>query len=411
LANLGAVAGRPRDEYGVEPMAFAELRPGCYDLKARIDDVDANGVLGSMCFPSLMGFGGGLAMRQPDKAYGKALIQAYNDWHVHECAGGAPGRIIPLGTLPIWDINASVAEAKRLASLGVHAVTIPENPAFDRTLPSVHSDHWDPLWRGCADNDIIVYCHIGPGSPCAQTSPDEPVSAWMVTVTLATSFNAADWLFAPMWKKFPSLRMALSEANIGWIPLLMERADFIYDHHGAWTHEDFGGELPSDVFRRHFIVCFIDDKFGLKNRHEIGIDKITWECDYPHSDSTWPDSAAVLWKGVKDIPDDELNKITHLNAMREFSFRPFDHLSREKCTVGALKHAAREVDTRPKRGLGGGQTGRKKPSHGGRHEHSVAEATVRNGGLARMALVSTAHVITGSASGSRSLEERAWPHR
>src|SRR5262245_26707225 len=100
LANLGAVAGRPRDEYGVEPMAFAELRPGCYDIKARIDDMNANGVLGSMCFPSLMGFGGGLAMRQPDKDFGKALVRAYNDWHVYEWAGAAPGRIIPLGTLP-----------------------------------------------------------------------------------------------------------------------------------------------------------------------------------------------------------------------------------------------------------------------------------------------------------------------
>jgi len=359
VANLGAVAGRPRDEYGVEPMAFAELRPGCYNVKARVDDMNANGVLGSMCFPSIMGFGGGLAMRLSDKEYSKALVQAYNDWHVHEWAGGAPGRFIPLGTLPIWDLEASVTEAKRLAKLGVHAVTIPENLAFDGTLPSAHSSHWDPLWKVCSDNAIVICCHIGSGGVPPQTHPDEPVAAWMVTVPLATSFNAADWLHSPVWKKFPDLRLCLSEANIGWVPFLMERADFILDHHGAWTRSDFGDMKPSEVFRKHFIVCFIDDKFGMKNRHEIGVERITWECDYPHSDSTWPDSASVLWECVKDIPDSEIDQITHLNAMREFNFRPFDVLKREDCTVGALQHAARHIDTKPKRGLGGAKPGGK----------------------------------------------------
>jgi hypothetical protein len=174
---------------------------------------------------------------------------------------------------------------------------------------------------------------------------------------MATSFAAADWLFAPMWKKFPDLRLALSEAGIGWIPFLLERADFVYDHHHAWTHSNFAGSRPSEVFRRHFIACFIDDKYGLKNRHELGIDRITWECDYPHSDCTWPDSPEILWEGMKSIPQDEINQMTHLNAMREFHFDPLSTLDRENCTVGALRAAAAHVDTRPTSGLGGARPG------------------------------------------------------
>ena len=73
-------------------------------------------------------------------------------------------------------------------------------------------------------------------------------------------------------------------------------------HHRAWTHQDFGDKLPSDVFREQVVTCFIDDAFGLKNRHEIGIDMITWECDYPHSDTTWPQAPEILSRCLKDVP-------------------------------------------------------------------------------------------------------------
>lgn len=128
MAGLNAVVGRPRSEYGIEPMSFGQVRAGSYDINARIDDMNANGVLGSMCFPTLLGFGGGLASSFEDKEYALSLVRAYNDWHVHEWVGGAPGRLIPLGLLPLWDMPGTVAEVKRLSALGVHAVCFPDNP-------------------------------------------------------------------------------------------------------------------------------------------------------------------------------------------------------------------------------------------------------------------------------------------
>jgi predicted TIM-barrel fold metal-dependent hydrolase len=310
-----------------------------------------------MCFPNLLGFGGGLALSSHDREYGKALCQAYNDWYVADWAGAAPGRLIPLAVLPLWNVEASVQEIKRLAALDVHAFVFPENPGYENRLPSIHSDSWDPLWRAASDHAMVVCCHIGTAAPPPVTTPDETAVAWCTSLPLATNSALADWIFAPMWRKFPSLRVAMAEAGIGWIPFLVERADQSYLHHRAWTNTDLGKDMPSEIFRRHFIVCALSDKIGFQHHDIIGIDNITWESDYPHSDCTWPNSPELAWEGVKNLPDELINKVTHLNVMRDFHFDPFKHMSRDKATVGALRFAARHVDTSPIRHLGGTRPG------------------------------------------------------
>ena len=119
-------------------------------------------------------------------------------------------------------------------------------------------------------------------------------------------------------RSIPTLKIALSEGGTGWIPYFLDRVDRTYEMHSTWTHQDFGGKLPSEVFREHFMTCFISDPIGVKNRHEIGIDNICWEMDYPHSDSMWPGAPEELGAvfDTYNVPDDEINKITHENAMR-----------------------------------------------------------------------------------------------
>ncbi|MFD6455518.1 amidohydrolase family protein, partial [Nocardia sp. NPDC060220] len=129
-------------------------------------------------------------------------------------------------------------------------------------------------------------------------------------------------------------------------PYFLERVDRTFEMHSTWTMQDFGGRLPSEVFRDHFMTCFISDPIGVRLRHEIGIDNIMWEMDYPHSDSMWPDAPEVLEQvlGREQVPDDEIDKMTHLNAMRWYSFDPFQHIPREQATVGALRAAAADHD-------------------------------------------------------------------
>lgn len=355
--GLNSVVGRPKEEYGMEPLGYEQMRRGTWSIQDRVDDMNANGVLGSLCFPTFPGFAGQRFQNHPDRAVSLAAIQAYNDWHLHDWCNAAPGRFIPLMLVPWWDMQAAAAEVERLAKQGVHAVSLSDNPAI-HGFPSIHSDYWDPLWKACSDHNVVICCHIGTGVKANHASDLSPIDAWITSMPISIANSAADWIWAPMWKKFPKLRMALSEGSIGWIPYLLERADFTHRHHNAWTNSNFGGQMPSDIFNKHFITCFIEDKFGLQNLSFMNQDMVTWESDYPHSDCTWPHSPEVAWEGLQHLPEETINKLTHLNAMREFSFDPFSIHARENCTVGALRAQAKHVKTEPALGLGGADHGR-----------------------------------------------------
>jgi hypothetical protein len=337
--GLNAVAGRPRSEFGIEPASFDDMRPGCFDIHERVKDMDANGVLGSMCFPSMPQFCGQLFARTPDKDVAAAMIRAYNDWHVDEWCGTYPGRFIPLGLPMMWDPDLLAAEVHRLAAKGCRAVTFSENPAAIG-YPSLHSDYWDPFWAACADERTVVCMHIGSSSQLVVTASDAPMDVLITCQPVTLLQCAADLIWSPMFRKFPDLRVALSEGGIGWIPYFLERIDYVYDHHKAWTGQDFGSQLPSEVFNEHVITCFIDDAVGVENRGHLNMDNITWECDYPHSDSTWPTSPETAKRYLEGLSDEEIDKITHLNAMVHFSYDPFAHRERAECTVGALRRQA-----------------------------------------------------------------------
>jgi predicted TIM-barrel fold metal-dependent hydrolase len=334
--GLNAVAGRPKEEYGIEPTSFDEIRPGTYDIHERIKDMSAGGILASMNFPSFPGFSGRLFAACADKDLALAVLRAYNDWHIDEWAGTYPGRIIPMALPVLWDAEECAREVRRVARKGCHSLTFTENPA---TLgyPSFHSDHWDPLWRAVSEENVVVSIHLGSSGQLSMTAPDAPVDVMITLQPMNICQAAADLLWSRVIKNFPDIRFALSEGGTGWIPYFLDRLDRTYDMHHLWTGQDFGGKRPSEVFREHFLTCFIADPVGIALRHMIGLDNIAWECDYPHSDSSWPHAPEELAAVAHDVPDAELAKITCENALRWYSFDPFAHRSRERSTVGALR--------------------------------------------------------------------------
>jgi predicted TIM-barrel fold metal-dependent hydrolase len=296
-----------------------------------------------MCFPSFPQFCGQLFARTQDKDVALAMIRAYNDWHIDEWCGTYPGRFIPLSLPPVWDPQLMADEVHRVAAKGCHAVTFSENPE-KLGHPSFHSPHWDPFWQACSEEGTIICLHIGSSSQMVVTSAEAPINVMITLQPMNIVQAASDLLWSRVLQQFPAVRFALSEGGTGWIPYFLERVDYVYHHHRAWTGQDLGDMLPSQLFRERIITCFIDDAVGLELRHHIGVDSMTWECDYPHSDSTWPTSPETLSKSLTGIPDDEIDKITHLNAMRFFQYDPFAHRAREACTVAALRAEAAGVD-------------------------------------------------------------------
>ncbi|MGW4365815.1 amidohydrolase family protein [Nocardia takedensis] len=337
---LNAVAGRPKEEYGLEPDGLDEIRPGCFDVDERIKDMNAGGILASLNFPSFPGFAGRLFATE-DSDFSLALVRAYNDWHIDEWCGAYPGRFIPMALPVIWDAELCAAEVRRVAAKGVHALTFSENPAA-LGYPSFHDPFWNPLWKALVDTDTVLSVHIGSSGRLSIPAVDSPPDVMITLQPLNIVQAAADLLWSRPVKDYPDLKIALSEGGTGWIPYFLERVDRTFEMHATWTLQDFGGKLPSEVFRDHFLTCFISDPVGVRLRHEIGLDNISWEMDYPHSDSMWPDAPEVLHELLtrENVPDDEIDKMTHLNAMRWYSFDPFAHVPREKATVGALRAAA-----------------------------------------------------------------------
>ena len=233
-----------------------------------------------------------------------------------------PGGFIPLSLPAIWDPNWPPPRSTRVAKKGCHAVTFSENPE-KLGWPSLHSEHWDPFWAG-----LLGGGHRGVPAhrarPRSWSSPrsEAPIDVLITLQPMNVVQAAADLLWSPVLRKFPDLRIALSEGGIGWIPYFLERVDYVYQHHQAWTGQDFGDLLPSQVFKERIITCFIDDAFGVANRHYLNMDNITWECDYPHSDSTWPQAPGDGDEVPGGVPDDEVNKITHLQRHAPLPLRP-----------------------------------------------------------------------------------------
>lgn len=347
--GLNAVVGRVPEEYGMEPQSLEQVRKGCYDPKARIDDMNVNGIAASLNFGSVGGFDGSRCFHKaPDLTLAVKHLRAYNDWHILEWCGFDRSRFIPCALLPTWDMNATVAEIKRIATLGCTSVTLSENPTR-MGLPSIHNAYWEPMWKALAEHNITICLHIGSGNPPPHASDETPIEAWITTMPMSISVGAADWLQLEALQRYSNLKIILSESGIGWVPYFMERADFSHSRHKAWTHSGYGGKKPSEVFRDHFMTCFIDDAFGLQNLGAIGEDNVAYECDYPHSDALWPEVPEYLWKSLQHLTDTQIDKITHLNAMHWLHHDLFKHYKRDELTVGALRAraAADKVDITP----------------------------------------------------------------
>lgn len=276
----------------LDPITYDDMRPGCYQQAPRLEDMDANHTDASLCFPSFSRFCGQTFYERQDKDLALLCVKAYNDWMIDEwCAGVGSGRLIPLTLIPLWDADLAADEVRRCADKGSHAVAFSECPPY-LGLPSIHSGAWEPFFRACEETETVINMHIGSSSKLPSTSADAPL---VVTIAL-TAQNAqnalVDWLTSGALVRHKTLKIALSEGQVGWMPFLLERLD------SAWERsESYEPELleripnrPSSYVPGRVYGCIFDDMSGLQIRDKIGMGQIMFETDYPHADSTYPHS-------------------------------------------------------------------------------------------------------------------------
>ena len=314
--RLSAAAGFDRDEVKVTGITYEEMRRGCWDPVARLEDMDVNHTEASLAFPSFPRFCGQTFKEAADKQLADLCVKAYNDWMVEEWCAGSGGRLIPLIIIQLWDAELAAQEIYRNAERGVHAVCFSEIPPY-LGLPSIHSDHWHPFFRACEETQTTINMHIGSSSKMPSTSADAPAAAGS-TLTFGNAMSSmTDWLFSGNLVRFPELTIAYSEGQIGWIPYILERADKVWEDNRAWGGvSDLVAEPPSTYYYRQVFGCFFDDVHGLDSLDVVCEDNITFETDYPHSDSTWPHTLETAKKLMGHLPPETIRKLVRGNAIR-----------------------------------------------------------------------------------------------
>ena len=246
-----------------------------------------------------------------------AVTRAWNDWLYEAWWQPYPDRIIPCGITFLADPELGAAEIRRNADRGFRSVTLPERP-HRIDLPSLFSGYWDPIIAACEETDTVISLHVG-SSGMPDMSADSPMVPLGATLFGQMSLSAcAEWLWSGLPARFADIKIAMSEGGIGWVAMLLDRLDNIVDRSGYGRDYDASGLLPAEVLARNFWFCTIDDPSTIDTRHRIGIDHVMIEVDYPHGDSTWPDTQEVIRRYWGHLPVEDLRKMTHENAAQLF---------------------------------------------------------------------------------------------
>ncbi|TML18514.1 MAG: amidohydrolase [Actinobacteria bacterium] len=284
---LNACAGYDESEWWMGPIAFDQMRAGCYEPSARLADMDLNHVEASLCFPTFPRFCGQLFAERSDKELALACVRAH----------------------------LAADEVRRNAARGVRAVAFSELPG-KLGLPTIHDrDHyWEPFFAACNDTGTAIFMHIGSGSHWMTSSPDAPPAVTAILVFMTSVMSLSDWLFSGALARYPNLRVCFAEGQIGWMPYVIERADNLWKKE-IWSTDGNRLPEPPSTYMRQVYGCFYDDLTGLEARDRIGIEQITFETDYPHQDSTWPHTLEAVRKFAPSLRADELAKVLRLNAL------------------------------------------------------------------------------------------------
>ncbi len=325
--RTAACAGLDSIEW--KPVTYDELHPATWKQADRLAAMDANHTDASICFPNtLPRFCGQRFHETVDKDLALACVQSYNDWMIDEwCAGDGRGRLIPLTMIPLWDPHRAAQEVRRSAARGSFAVTFSEEPS-KLGLPSVHDKDrfWDPFFEACDETGTVINMHIGSSSMMYTTTADAPfiVSS---TLTFTNSMGSlVDFIFSGTLRRFPNLKLAYSEGQVGWAAYVLERADKLWAERG--DVKVFGTDLPeapSSYVKDRVFFCIFDDETGLALRNRIGMDQITFEVDFPHADSTWPHTERIATEicTAAGLDDAEAYKLLRGNAIRAFGLERY----------------------------------------------------------------------------------------
>jgi predicted TIM-barrel fold metal-dependent hydrolase len=315
LTRHAATIGFERMEMNYDGVTYDEIHDGCYTPEGRLRDMDVDGVEVSLMFGSVAGVAGQPLAAMRDKELAAACVGAYNDWFYEEWTEPSGGRMLPVALLPLWDVDACAAEVRRNAARGILTVGFPDIPA-KLGLPSLHSGHWDPFFATCQETGTTVSMHIGSSGRPPKTSDDMPMAVMANVSCMNSILGLSDWLFSGVLVRFPELKFFLGEAQVGWIPYFLERADTVWERQKGWTDVDSAmSEPPTTYLGDRFFASWVSDRTGVLAYETIGR-YTTFGTDYPHTNTWWPNTHKTLERYMEGIPESVIRMILRENGLR-----------------------------------------------------------------------------------------------
>jgi predicted TIM-barrel fold metal-dependent hydrolase len=320
--GLTAVAGWP-EPFPSAPKTMDEVPAAAYDARARLDYMDSVGIWAMALYPNVGGFGNQAFLKLGDPELMLACVRAYNDWLVEWCEPD-PRRFIPIMATPFWDIDATVDEIERCVALGHKGILFSGEP---QTLgqPLLGDRYWDPLYRIAAETHMSLNFHIGSGDMSAAFERDRVRAHGLGSTLVNTSINlflgnalqVTDLLLSGVLPRHPDVQFVSVESGIGWVPFVLESADYCFEYSTMRTDRPEFEMRPSEYFHRQVFACsFFESHAPRRDLDMIGADNVLFETDYPHPVCLYGNVREKLDDAFSDLDAPTRRKVLWDNAAK-----------------------------------------------------------------------------------------------
>ncbi len=324
LGNIGMTATAGRGSFKHPPKNYQEMHPGAYDAKARLKYMDDMGIWAMVMYPNVGGFGAQQFLKLNDPELMLTCVQIYNDWQT-EWASADERRLLPITSIPFWDVAAAVKEIRRCAAVGHKGILFTGEPQY-WNQPLLGDPHWNPLWETAVELDLPISFHIGSGD-MAEGLLKTRVAAYgrmaafaelAVDIFLRNGLQLNDLLMSGVLARYPKIKFVSVESGIGWIPFVLEAMDYQFQGNSvAEEHPEFD-RLPSEYFARNVYACYWFEQTAPRRLiDKIGVDNVLFETDFPHPTSLYGDEVHARIKGgLSDCEESVRRKILWGNAQK-----------------------------------------------------------------------------------------------
>jgi predicted TIM-barrel fold metal-dependent hydrolase len=302
--GLVAAAGQDAKDLKMFGAKFEDLHRGGWDPEARMADQKRDGVDAEVIYPTV----GMMLCNHPDYDYKKACFDAYNLWIAEYC-GAHPDRLLGLGQTAMRSVEEGIEDVRKMKELGLRGVMLPGNPQ----VSDYDDPIYDPFWQATVDMDMPISFHILTSKQDSFKTRGPRINGFL-SIIRGNQDLIGLFIYGGVFMRNPKLKLVCVEADAGWVPHFMYRADHAYKRHRAWMMKSELEKMPSDYFREHVYTTFQDDYIAFQMKDMCNVKRLMWANDFPHSDSTWPWSQEVLAEQTKNLTAQEKDDILHDNV-------------------------------------------------------------------------------------------------